>query len=319
MGNYTNSGLVEYCKSALNLKTAYMWGGLFRPITEDYIEMLKGIYPNRYIQPHLGVLNNLVGKGYYGCDCIGLIKSYYFGGVGSPNYGDGSKDYNVPMMYDNASLKGEIATFDNVPGRLVMTSTLNHVGVYIGNNQVIECTLKNESEKGGVIQSTFNTNTWKKWCQCIFIDDNTSSQSSQDVQNVYLSTGIAAKRKSPSTSGELVERCKKGGYYPASKIIFPSGSSQHWFQHAGTNYYSALTDTDGSSLFTLHGKYKIGKTNSPVNVRTDASISSTVVTKLASNTTVYLTGITKSSGGYTWTQIVYNGALCWCDKQWVNS
>ena len=313
MANFTNSGLVAYCKSALTKNTAYMWGGLFRTITTDYINQLKGIYTKEYVQPHLGVLENLVGKGYYGCDCIGLIKSYYFGGIGSPNY-VGSRDYNVPMMYNNAKLKGEIATFDKVPGRLVMTSALNHVGVYVGNNQVIECTLKNESEKGGVIQSSFN-NSWTKWCQCIFIDDDTSGSSEQGTKNIYLSTGVAAIRKSPSTSGELVDRCKRGGYYPASQIISPTGSSQQWFQHSGTLYYSALTDTDGSSLFTQYGKYAVGKTNAPVNVRTDASISSTVITKLASNTTVYLTGITKSSGGYTWTQIIYDAALCWCRSE----
>lgn len=318
MSGYTNNGLVEYCKTALTKNTAYMWGGLFRTITTDYINQLKSIYPDEYVQPHLGVLEKLVGKGYYGCDCIGLIKSYYFGGIGSPNYVS-SKDYNVPTMYNSAAIKGEITTFDKVPGRLVMTGNLKHVGVYIGDNQVIECTLKNESEKGGVIQSTFSIDIWEKWCQCVFIEDDTGGSNEQSVKNIYLSTGVAAIRKSPSTSGELVDRCKRGGYYPASKIISPSGSNQRWFQHAGTNYYSALTDGDGSSLFSLSGTYTVGKTNSYVNVRTDASISSTIVTKLPSNTTVYPTGITKSSGGYTWAQIVYNGALCWCDKQWINS
>ncbi len=316
MSNFTNSGLVAYCKTALTKNTAYMWGGLFRTITPDYINQLKEIYPKEYVQPHLGVLENLANKGYYGCDCIGLIKSYYFGGIGSPNYVS-SKDYNVPTMYNNAALKGTIDTFDKVPGRLVMTSALNHVGVYIGNNQVIECTLKNESEKGGVIQSAFSTNTWAKWCQCIFIDDATGSNE-QSVKNIYVSLGSAKIRKGPSTSYEAVGQCTKGGYYPASKIVLPSGSSQRWFQHAGTSYYSALEENN-SPLFNQYGTYIVGKTNATVNVRTDASISSTVVTKLSSNATVYLTGVTKTSGGYTWAQIVYNGALCWCDKQWINS
>lgn len=318
MTNFTNSGLVTYCKMTLTKKTAYMWGGLFRTITTGYINQLKIIYPGEYVQPHLGVLEDLIGKGFYGCDCIGLIKSYYFGGIGSPDYVS-SKDYNVPLMYNNAVIKGEIDTFDKVPGRLVMTSDLKHVGVYIGDNQVIECTLKNESEKGGVIQSNFSDSDWTKWCQCIFIDDDTSGSSDNNTNNIYLSIGVAAIRKSPSTSAELVSRCVRGNYYPASQIITPSNSNQSWFQHAGTDNYSALTDGDGSSLFSLSGTYIVGRTNAYVNVRTDASISSTIVTKLSSDTTVYLTGTTKSSGGYTWAQIVYDGKLCWCDKQWVNS
>ncbi len=313
MASYTNSGLVAYCKTALNKNTAYMWGGLFRTITQEYIEMLKELYPSHYVQPHLGVLESLVGKGYYGCDCIGLVKSYYFGGIGSPNY-DLSKDYNVPAMYNNAEQKGEISTFPKVAGQLVMTSDLGHVGVYIGNNKVIECTLTNESDEGGVIESSFDSR-WAKWCQCIFIDDGGSSE--QSTKNIYLSEGVAAIRKSPSTSGELVERCVKGGYYPASKIITPSGSSQKWFQHAGKSYYSALTDYDGSSLFSSSGTYTVGKTTATVNVRESASISSTVIVKLSSNTTVYLTGITKVSGGHTWAQIVYDSKLCWCDKQYI--
>ena len=35
---YTNEGLVKYCKDILtSTKTAYMWGGLMKPITLDYI------------------------------------------------------------------------------------------------------------------------------------------------------------------------------------------------------------------------------------------------------------------------------------------
>ncbi|MCM1061631.1 MAG: NlpC/P60 family protein [Eubacterium sp.] len=317
MSDFTNSGLVEYCKAALTKNTAYMWGGLFRTITTGYINQLKKIYPDEYVQPHLGILEALVGKGYYGCDCIGLIKSYYFGGIGSPDYVS-SKDYNVPLMYNNAVIKGEIDTFDKVPGRLVMTENLKHVGVYIGDDQVIECTLKDEAEKGGVIQSTFNSQ-WKKWCQCIFIDDDTSESNNHSTKNIYLSIGVAAIRKSPSTTGEFVSRCVRGNYYPASHIITSSNNSQNWFQHAGTNYYSALTDSDGSSLFSLYGTYVVGKTNAVVNVRTDASITSAIVAKLQSNAVVYLTGTTKATGGYTWAQIVYHGKLCWCDKQWINA
>ncbi|MCM1486742.1 MAG: C39 family peptidase [Firmicutes bacterium] len=71
-------------------------------------------------------------------------------------------------------------------------------------------------------------------------------------------------------------------------------------------------------MFNVYKQYTVGTTNSPVNVRTAASISSTVVTQLAANTKVYLTGTNTTSGGYTWTQIVYGGSLRWCDKQWIN-
>ena len=40
---YTNSGLVKHCKEALKLKTVYMWGGLFREVTQEYINQVSGI------------------------------------------------------------------------------------------------------------------------------------------------------------------------------------------------------------------------------------------------------------------------------------
>lgn len=125
--DYTNSGLVKYCKEALKLKTVYMWGGLMREVTKDYIDFLSSpdMYPNQYPTIRKSTLNGLVGKGYYGCDCVGLIKSYYFGGVDTANNAKGyviSKDYGVGSMYNAAKTKGKIATMPQTEGILVMTA-----------------------------------------------------------------------------------------------------------------------------------------------------------------------------------------------------
>ncbi|MCM1271816.1 MAG: hypothetical protein NC247_14535 [Ruminococcus flavefaciens] len=75
--------------------------------------------------------------------------------------------------------------------------------------------------------------------ECYISDDTsgavgTSGTTTQTTKNIYLSAGTAAIRTSPSTSGSLVSRCVKGGYYPATEIVSPVGSSQKWFKHADT-------------------------------------------------------------------------------------
>ena len=90
---YTASGLVEHVVHAAALDTKYMWGGILRPITDAYIKQLMKMYGINqsmgYTLKRWQELAALAGQGYYGVDCIGLVKSYYWsgsehGGTGSP-------------------------------------------------------------------------------------------------------------------------------------------------------------------------------------------------------------------------------------------
>ena len=324
---YTNSGLVKYCKDALKLKTKYMWGGLFREVTTAYINQLAGMYPSQYTASRKSTLNSLVGKGYYGCDCIGLVKSYYFGGVGTANIKgyDGSKDYNVGTMYNAAKAKGKIATMPQTEGILVMTADFGHVGVYIGNNQVIECTLGSRGD--GVVQTAFAAGGWAYWCQCPCITDDTSKSASVSTAKVtasnaiYKSLGVAAMRKGASFDAALSSRCVKGNYYPASQLVTADTGTQ-WLRHVDSDLYSALTDmpaAGGGKLFEQAGTYTVGKANAPVNVRAGAGLNCAKITQLKAGDTVYVVDkVTKSADGLTWVQVVYCGKLAWMDGQWVD-
>ena len=92
MAKYTNKGLVKHAENALGLRTKYMWGGVLRSITDGYIKTLRGIYgvgpATGYTEKRYAQLAQYAGKGYYGCDCVGLIKSYYWSG--KPDGGTGS-------------------------------------------------------------------------------------------------------------------------------------------------------------------------------------------------------------------------------------
>ena len=324
---YTNSGLVKHCRDALKLKTKYMWGGLFRELTDAYVDQLAGMYPYQYTAARKITLKGLAGKGYYGCDCIGLVKSYYFGGVGAANNAkgyDGSKDYNVGGMYNAAKVKGEILTMPQTEGILVMTADFGHVGVYIGGGQVIECTLGSRGD--GVVQTALAAGGWAYWCQCPCIADDTGKSASVSTAKVvssnavYKSLGVAAMRKGASFDAELSSRCVKGNYYPASQIVNADGVTK-WLRHVDSDLYSALTDTPasgGGKLFEQVGTYTVGKADALVNVRAAAGLNGIKLAQLKAGDTVYVVDkVTKKADGLTWVQVVYNGGLAWLDGQWV--
>ena len=138
---------------------------------------------------------------------------------------------------------------------------------------------------------------------------------------IYKSLGIAAIRKKADTSGEPAGRCVKDGYYAASQLVTPATGTQQWFRHAGTDLYSALTDTPvagNAELFEKYGTYTVGKTTDCVNVRAEAGTDKKIITALPKGTEVYLTGKTAQASGMTWAQVVHDGQLAWMAKQWIN-
>ncbi|MBP3855439.1 MAG: C40 family peptidase [Ruminiclostridium sp.] len=176
MGLYTNTGLVKHAEKALALKTKYMWGGILRPVEQQY-DMLFKMYGNKagtgYTAARWNELKQLCNKGYYGVDCVGLIKSYYWsgkadGGTGSPKYGaSGYPDANAGFMYQQAKKKGKISTMPEIPGLIVYSKSHPHVGIYIGGGYTIESTLGARGD--GVVKRRLD-NFWEYWFQCPYIE-----------------------------------------------------------------------------------------------------------------------------------------------------
>lgn len=176
MGIYTNTGLVKHAEKALALKTKYMWGGILRTIEQQY-DMLFKIYGNKagtgYTTQRWNELAQLKNKGYYGVDCVGLVKSYYWsgkpdGGTGSPKYGAaGYPDVNANYMYQQSKVKGKISTIPEVPGLIVYSKSHPHVGIYIGGGYTIESTLGARGD--GVVKRKLD-NFWEYWFQCPYIE-----------------------------------------------------------------------------------------------------------------------------------------------------
>ena len=161
----TNLGLVEYVKSKLTLPTIYMLGGFGRILTQSMID-------RRVAMGCLHTIRNLAtikaGIGHYCFDCVGIIKGYLW--ETSPEIVQydvpAGSDQNVGMVYNACPEKGVLGSMPEIPGLLVFTKDLGHVGVYIGkdaagNRQYIECTPA--WSKWGVCQSNDTIRIWAVW------------------------------------------------------------------------------------------------------------------------------------------------------------
>lgn len=176
MSIYTNTGLVKHAEAALKLKTKYMWGGILRLIEKQY-NLLYTLYSKTsgtgYTPARWKELSTLFGKNYYGVDCVGLIKSYYWsgkpdGGTGSPGYcSEEYPDKSAADMYTLAKVKGKIKDLPEIPGLIVYDSRTHHVGIYIGSGYTIESTLGSRGD--GVVKRKLD-NLWTDWFQCPYID-----------------------------------------------------------------------------------------------------------------------------------------------------
>ncbi len=72
-------------------------------------------------------------------DCVGLIKGYGWLDPATLTIGygtNGMPDIGADSMYNNATVKGDMASMPDTPGLAVWHS--GHIGVYIGNGEVIE-------------------------------------------------------------------------------------------------------------------------------------------------------------------------------------
>lgn len=160
----TNIKLVEHSKMALQQKWGYVYGAFGTVLNEPLLQQKLKQYPN-----NVKVYEDFIRKNWMNkrvADCVGLIKSYLWWNGGKIKYTP-NQDKSANGMYNLAKEKGHINTIPEIPGIIVWKN--NHVGVYIGNGQVIE----SRGTKYGVIQSPLKGNGsagWTNWFKCPYIE-----------------------------------------------------------------------------------------------------------------------------------------------------
>ena len=153
----TNIGLVEYVRAQLG--KPYWFGTFGQTATELLYKSKKKQYPNYYTAQDF--------QAQYGQrvhDCVGLIKGYLWSDTPEslPKY-RASQDTSADGMLALCWEKGNISTMPDVPGVLVFSH--QHVGVYIGNGDVIEA----RGHAYGVVKTKLASRGWKNWGKCPWI------------------------------------------------------------------------------------------------------------------------------------------------------
>lgn len=176
-----NIEFVEYAKKCLALgdNSVYVYGSFGNLLTTSFCDSKCKQYPNINTTYRTSNYKKLCDGKHYAFDCIGLIKSFYWGGYKNLKY-NGDTDVSADGMYSMAKIKGNINTLDKSRTGLLVHMP-GHIGIYIGNNEVIECTIsttfaKQKHGMGGICKTRLTDRNWSSWLECPYISYEKSSQ-----------------------------------------------------------------------------------------------------------------------------------------------
>lgn len=156
--------LVAYVIHAWQSGWGYVWGTYGQVLTPALLDYKLRQYPEG-----VGQYASVIRERWLGgrtADCIGLIKGY---GWLDPDtltigYGtNGMPDIGADAMYRSAEVKGSLDTMPDTPGLAVWKS--GHIGVYIGNGEVIEAMGTNY----GVVKTNLDERNWTAWLEIPYI------------------------------------------------------------------------------------------------------------------------------------------------------
>lgn len=136
----TNNQFIDKAKDIYNLNTAYASGTFGQKYTEAFIKQKKAQYPKWYTDKRVADLKARAAKTLYLFDCVGLIKGIIWGFPKMVYESGDLKDVSDQGLWDKYCVN-KSKDFNMIkPGAIVHIK--GHVGIYIGDGKVIECTTK---------------------------------------------------------------------------------------------------------------------------------------------------------------------------------
>ena len=149
----TGQGLAEYALSQLG--RPYWWGTFGQLADGALYAQKKKQYPAYYTAADF---TDQYGQKVH--DCVGLIKGYLWCDTpdGSPKY-NAAQDVAVEGLYRTCHRRGGISTLPETPGVCVFMANMGHVGVYIGNGEVVEAM----GHAVGVVKTKLAGRGWDYW------------------------------------------------------------------------------------------------------------------------------------------------------------
>jgi hypothetical protein len=156
-------GLVEHAIKAWEEKWGYVYGTFGQLLTLILYSQQLGQYPKNIKQFAQFIKDNWLNRRV--TDCVGLIKSFLWWSGENPTY-NRDTDLSANGMYEMAKSKGKTGTIKTIPEIPGLGVWLNgHIGVYIGNGDVIE----SRGTKYGVVKTKLKDRPWTHWLECPFI------------------------------------------------------------------------------------------------------------------------------------------------------
>lgn len=241
--SYTNKGLVEYAKKCLALgnDSIYLYGSFGQKLTQAFInqKVTQYVYNISRQSIYKKCMNSSGTE--YAFDCVGLIKSYIWGGYGNVSYNK-NQDVSANGMYNKAKVKGKISTMPETIGLLVHMS--GHIGIYIGNGYVIECTpaknfAKQDHGGGGVCKTKLTDRKWVNWCECPYITYEVTKTTTQTKTSSTTSLKYSKNDKIIlngylySTSAGAGKGAKKTNYKGTITIVKQGASKPYHIDKLG--------------------------------------------------------------------------------------
>lgn len=159
-----NLDLVQWAIEAEKAGWGYVYGTYGNVFDQAMFDFKLEQYPDEVGGHEDFIRQNWLGR--RTADCVGLIKGY---GWLDPetkevNYGtNGMPDIGADTMYENATEKGTIDTIPEIPGLAVWHE--GHIGIYIGNGEVIQAANTN----AGVIRTPIGQSGWTHWLKVPYI------------------------------------------------------------------------------------------------------------------------------------------------------
>lgn len=160
-----NLDLVTWAEEAYKKKWGYVCGTFGSILTEDFLRVKIGQYPNQVAKYEDFIRENYVNR--RTCDCIGLIKGYGWlnSETGAVIYGSNDMpDISEDAMYEVATEKGTIDTMPDIPGLAVWHE--GHIGIYVGDGYSIHAA----NTKAGVVKTKVEYSGWTHWLKIPYIE-----------------------------------------------------------------------------------------------------------------------------------------------------
>lgn len=197
-----NKDFASYCKSKVG---CYYWFGTFgQKASKALYNEKKKQYPNQYTASDF---DKQIANPKQCFDCAGLPKSIIL-----LNHYSASDDLGATGIYGKCKKKGKITSFSSLKeGTLVFKgndSTKSHVGVYVGDNTIIEA----KGHKWGVVSSACS-DSFKYWAEYYAVDyEDQPAPEPVPGDRMIVTTQYTELmlRAYASTSAPILQRMKKG-------------------------------------------------------------------------------------------------------------